>query len=420
MHDGDSLFANWNAHFTPRWLSEKLVAYLPATFSGTVVDPACGAGNLLIAAARHLRADTRSHSELRFLGIDVSKRAVRSCETSLARIVPRGSFLIELGNFLTRPAAPFAHRAAVVMNPPFRGYGRLSASMRRRIIRLLDMRGRFNLSYAFVEHAITVYRPEILVSLLPSNWVYSRRGSFRARLNLLGGHWDWLDVGHNVFPGLSVDVGILVWHSRSVTREPDVRRNRSLAVRGAHLEVRHGVATGRDASFAKIADNPPAFGRIMCAVRGRDIDRQSFSRIWVPLGASVETERLFREHVDRRVLKDLRSRSCVRDGRRRIFEFHDPVPAWMFDAPKLLIPEIVVRRVRVELDAQGDKLPLHSVIAVRVPSVEMGQSLRSFLLRDSEQKALLAHAPRLAGGAGRMQVGAIRDAISRWTSTPRE
>src|SRR5207248_3086902 len=90
---------------------------------------------------------------------------------------------------------------AVIMNPPFKGYGELSSAARQRIAELTSMKGRFNLSYAFVRRAVAVFRPHMMVSLLPSNWVYSKASNFRAELASLGGTWEWEDVGDGAFQG---------------------------------------------------------------------------------------------------------------------------------------------------------------------------------------------------------------------------
>lgn len=407
-------YSDSDPHFTPRWLSEKLVGYLPETFSGTVVDPACGAGNLLVAAAVHLGASSRQGTDLRLMGIDVSKRAVRACKTSLSTLLPNANYAVEQADFLAESPPASEGATAVVMNPPFKGYGRLTSAKRRHIARLLEMKGRFNLSYAFVQRAVTLYRPTTLISLLPSNWVYSRASSFRAELNSLNGSWDWEDVGDDVFKGLNVDVGILVWRPTPPKKHQLLNPPRVSQAPGTGLEVRYGVATGRDALFIEIAKSAPRFGKVMSAVRGRDIARKSGVAIWIPFRTSEVSVATFKKHVTPRTVAALRTRSCVISGRRRLFEYHDPIPEWFIKGPKLLIPEISVGQVRVELDSAGTKLPLHSVIAVRVPSITVGRSIREYLMGAEEQKRLLTRAPRLSGGATRLQVDNLREVLESY------
>jgi hypothetical protein len=78
------------------------------------------------------------------------------------------------------------------------------------------------------------------------------------------------------------------------------------------------------------------------------------------------------------------------------------------------LPEIVTTAVRIELDSHGKKLPLHSVIAVKVPSIAAGRRLRRYLKGEKEQRSLISRAPRLSGGAVRLQVSAIRRVLLEW------
>ncbi|MBA3578977.1 MAG: N-6 DNA methylase [Gemmatimonadaceae bacterium] len=407
-------FSDSHPHFTPRWLSEKLVGHVAKTFSGTVIDPACGAGNLLVAAALYLDAASKRSNDVQLFGVDVSKKAITACSSSLSSLLPNGNFAVEHGDFFAGSRRVFAGPTAVVMNPPFRGYGHLQQRTRRRIAHTLDMKGRFNLSYAFVQRAAAVYRPKKLVSLLPSNWIYSRGSAFRSELDALNGSWDWEDIGDRAFRGVNVHVGILVWRPKSKRARRAATLSPVPPPRLVSFDVRNGVATGRDAVFIEIAKDAPPFGTVVSAVRGKDVARGSSVSIWLPpeqRSASVAT---FRKHVGGKIAADLKGRYCVSTGRRQLYEYHESLPGWFIGEPKLLIPEIIVGRIRVQLDPYGTALPLHSVIAVRVPSIAMGKLLRAHLAGLREQRKMLANAPKLSGGAVRLQVGAVRDALHGW------
>ena len=410
------LYSDWNPHFTPAWLSERLSCHLPANFVGSVIDPACGAGNLLAAAALRTRATKRKTPDIEFLGTDTSIRAVRDCERVLANLLPKGNYRIQRADFLkVAPTSKFG-QSIVVMNPPFCGYGLLSKPARRQISKM-EMRGRFNLSYAFVQRAIIQYRPEQLVSLLPSNWIYTRNSIFRTELDSLGGHWEWEDVGDSAFKGMDVHLGILLWRpnlGKAATTKLVADRS---VLPDSGLDVRQGVATGRDALFFEIGNKSLPFGKFVLAVRGRDIGRGSGTKIWVPPKDLTSLQKKMFMALPRKMLQSLRARSCVASKRKRIFEYHEAFPSWFFGKPKILLPEIATGKVRVELDAKGVKLPLHSAIAIRVESVDAGRSLKHYIETSQVQRMLLSTGPRLAGGAARLQVGAIRDALSRWSKT---
>ena len=379
---------------------------------GQFVDPACGAGNLLLAGAMRV-AGSGSQRSVRFVGWDISPRAVRSCRAVLSSVVARDRVSVRRCDFLERRRNRVDGEVAVIMNPPFKGYGRLCPEARKRVGELYGLKGRFNLSYAFVRHAIALFRPSQLVSLLPSNWMYSRSSSFRGELERTSGAWEWEDVGC-AFDGLSVDVGILHWRpapSRTRGREKAPRRT---TLPTQDVVVRQGVATGRDEVFTALAADPPVVGRVMEAARGRDVGRKSGMRIWVPSELLEGDEARVRSHLTADMRRELRRRSCVRSGRRKIHEYHDPVPPWFMDNPKVLLPEIVSGSLRCEVDSLGRRLPLHSVIAVKVPSAEAGRELSEYLALPRQQRRLLTGAPRLSGGAVRLQVGAVRDAVGRW------
>jgi len=415
--DSESLFSDGHPHYTPRWLSERVARHLPAKFCGAVVDPACGAGNLLAAAAMRLKGPSRDADDIEFIGSDVSKRAVRACRDTLSGLLPNKNFRIEHADFFQKTEARYSDSTptAVVMNPPFRGYGVLSETTRKRVARVLDVRGRFNLGYAFVRRAVAVYEPAILISLLPSNWVYSRASAFRSELDGLNGKWEWEDIG-DAFRGVNAHVGILLWEPKKTnSRISKKHTERSTHLTAAGLEVRQGVATGRDDVFVQIAQVPMPFGSHRFAVRGRDVERKTGEMIWVPPSTSSDSQcASFAKHVAKPLIAQLESRVCVTSKRRRLFEFHETIPKWFRQTPKLLLPEIVSSEVRIELDRHGTKLPLHSVIAIRVPSIAVGRTLRRYLKDEKQQYSLLSNAPRLSGGAVRLQVSAIRRTLLGW------
>jgi len=411
----EGVFANWHPHFTPPSLSRRLAGHISGRFSGTVVDPACGAGNLLAAAALQTTAADRP-GEVHLAGTDISTRAVRECRGVLSRLLPHGNFHVLKRDFLrgTEYESPLSP-AVVIMNPPFRGYGGLSQDDRLRIRSGLQMRGRFNLGHAFVVRAVRVYAPERLIALLPSNWVYSRSGWFRDELQELKGEWDWEDIGDGAFRDVDVHLGILVWKRsrRRSKSQQQVINGRKPTFAG--LEVRQGVATGADDVFCNIAQRSNSMGTWRTAVKGRDVGRTSTRQVWVP-PAEYGREELaaFLKTIPRSMLNRLRRRSCVRSRRRAVLDYHEAIPDWFCEEPKLLLPEIVTGKLRVELDAEGAKMPLHSVIAVRVPSIAMGRLLLRYFQSSRVQKRLLRAAPRLNGGAVRLQVGAVRDILNRW------
>lgn len=410
------LFSDSNPHFTPEWLSRRVADCLSPRFIGLIIDPACGAGNLLAAAAIRCQSDGHSGGNQKFIGVDTSKKSVQACRLALSEILPEDRVSVVQADFL-RMRVPITAdiRVGVVMNPPFQGYGSISRR-RRTECRRTGLQGRFNLSYAFVVRAIQFLKPDILVSLLPSNWAHSRDGAFRSKLSSLGGDWEWDDIGDWPDKSVSAHVGVLVWRPRSRSRAVFVKGHRSS--RGLNVDqirIRQGVATGNDNAFVVLASQKLSLGRTVAAVRGRDLDRGTSEKIWMPPSTltSKQVQSLSKE-VSRGTLLELKARSCVRMSRRQLFEYHEANPEWFLGEPKVLIPEVLSGPcIRVEFDEQGTKLPLHSVIAVKVGSRKIGRKVASYLRGPKQQAWLLSHGPKLSGGATRLQVGALRELLTR-------
>lgn len=407
-------FATWNPHFTPQWLSETLAGQLPESFRGLIVDPACGAGNLLAAVALNTGP---AGADRTFLGYDTSTRAVKSCVSALGAILAPTHFNIERRDFLALTTFEGDRRVAVLMNPPFRGYGSMTERRRTQVRRRVGMRGRFNLAYAFVLKAIRVFEPDLLVALLPSNWVYSGGSSFRGELDALGGTWTWRDVG-DAFPGVSAHVGVLNWTSAATARTKGLVVPKRLLRAVGSLSVHQGIATGRDGVFEDLASLALPVGTIREAMRGRDVARGTSSLIWVPpTRLTRRSEEMLSALVPRPLRETLEARSCVRAKKRQAFEFQESMPEWFTGEPKVLVPEVVSRQLRADLDADGSSLPLHSVIAIRVPSAALGQELVDHLQDGAVERDLKSSSPRLSGGAWRLQVGAIRRCVDRWITS---
>lgn len=140
------------AHYTPAALAEAVAAAaLPTGVRRPVVDPACGGGSLLLAAAERLvahGAERRAVAAELLWGADIDPLAVAVTEAAVALwsggTVPRPGHLVA-GDPLEAPGAPWgavpAGGATVVANPPFQG------QLRRRTARPAEtdarLRGRF-------------------------------------------------------------------------------------------------------------------------------------------------------------------------------------------------------------------------------------------------------------------------------------
>ena len=106
---------------TPQWLVERVVANtVPAAVAGrrvTVLDPACGDGRFLVAAARRLRA---AGADVAVVGMDIDAGAVGAARRALADALDGAatSWRVECGDALVHDWHG-ARFDVIVGNPPY-------------------------------------------------------------------------------------------------------------------------------------------------------------------------------------------------------------------------------------------------------------------------------------------------------------
>ncbi|MEU8270987.1 N-6 DNA methylase [Sphaerisporangium sp. NPDC049002] len=156
---------------TPRDVAE-LMARLAGTSSGTVLDPSCGIGTLLLACGGS-----------RVLGQDVNASAARLTATRL--LLHGVDAVIRAGDSLRADAFSSERVDAVVCNPPFndRGWGYEELTSDPRWEYGLPPRGESEL--AWVQHCLAHVRPGGLVVIMMPGVAASRRAGRRIRGNLL-------------------------------------------------------------------------------------------------------------------------------------------------------------------------------------------------------------------------------------------
>lgn len=208
------------AWYTPRWLAEQLVARtlpetLPETLPGTrpedggpVLDPSCGGGMFLLAAAEHLARSREVGEAMTLLrGIDLDPVAVAVAESALWWwSAERGSPTV-LGDQLTVADAldvEWPRATTVIGNPPFLGQLRTdTATDRSRRMRLRERFGDAVRAYtdeawlfllAAVEHVepggrVTLVQPWSLLAARDAGRVRDRVDRHAELIDL------WIDDG---------------------------------------------------------------------------------------------------------------------------------------------------------------------------------------------------------------------------------
>ena len=207
------------AFFTPAPLVERTLA-LALTHLGegplTVVDPACGAGAFLKAAAR-LRPDAR------LCGLELDPEVARVCQARVPGADVRAGDALRGGLEPLLAATPPQHRELWVGNPPYNGtspvlkdataYARLRALLPRALPPGTSLRDDFAFFLLVAAHRL-MSRPGVLAFITPATlldaFLYAPlRESLLGPLALC----EVADLGPGVFSGTQVRTCITVWSS---------------------------------------------------------------------------------------------------------------------------------------------------------------------------------------------------------------
>jgi adenine-specific DNA-methyltransferase len=129
------------AFFTPYGIAEHLAewALRGEGNEGLVLDPTCGEGVFLLAAAEKLVQGTQSRGTSRLFGVDIHESSLRETEKLLSLVPGKPTRNLLLGDFFEEPTPdqigarlPFVD--AVIGNPPFVRYQEHRGDMRRRAL----------------------------------------------------------------------------------------------------------------------------------------------------------------------------------------------------------------------------------------------------------------------------------------------
>lgn len=165
--------------FTPEWLAELIVAVAVADGpDGTVLDPACGAGSLLVAVcAARLRAGWTVVDALAGVeGLDRDASAAWACKASLVQWAltgasgdPPADLRVHVADALAADV-PGRGFSRVIGNPPFLEAKRMGAAepgLRDRLRAAWPgLRGAFDLYVPFVLRAMEIVGPDGAVAMI--------------------------------------------------------------------------------------------------------------------------------------------------------------------------------------------------------------------------------------------------------------
>ncbi|AXG15169.1 N-6 DNA methylase [Intrasporangium calvum] len=170
-------------HYTPpalaQFLAERACAALPTrTRSLRVLDPACGDGELLLASAEAL--SQLGVPDVEFIGFDLDPDAIAMAKERLA--AAGLAFNVIAGNFLELAeqdlAEPFD---LLITNPPYVRTQAMGEAASQRLAREFGLRGRVDLTHAFVSLAPKLLATDGVLGLLCSNRFLSTKAGANVR-----------------------------------------------------------------------------------------------------------------------------------------------------------------------------------------------------------------------------------------------
>jgi adenine-specific DNA-methyltransferase len=175
-------------HYTPAELADFLAARaftdkVHGNSPLTIVDPACGDGELLIAAARAARC-AGHNGPLRLIGYEIDEGAVRAAERRIEDAGLHGEIVV--GDFLTCQRAMASGTVDVIItNPPYVRTQHLGQEAAQLLAIEFGLSGRVDLTHPFVTVASRLLRPGGTLALLCSNRFLTTLAGENVRRTLL-------------------------------------------------------------------------------------------------------------------------------------------------------------------------------------------------------------------------------------------
>ncbi|WP_202938397.1 N-6 DNA methylase [Plantibacter sp. CFBP 13570] len=214
-------------HYTPTELAEFLASqsmkYL-ADREGeiVVVDPACGDGELLLAAAAEVGSSGGRFKSIRLIGYDIDEEAISVARERLALAGLQAEIIHE--DFLIAQRTMQAQSIdLIITNPPYVRTQHLGQASAQLLAAEFGLSGRVDLTHAFVTTASRLLRPGGVLGLLCSNRVLTTLAGENVRRALVhdGLHVSALyDLGDTKLFRAAVLPAIVIASRNEPTGEP--------------------------------------------------------------------------------------------------------------------------------------------------------------------------------------------------------
>jgi len=174
-------------HYTPPelagFLARRGAAYIPAGKRLRILDPACGDGELMLAAAG--AAARQGHEVIELAGLDLDPAAIGLARGRLAGAGVPVSLAVRDFTRVPDGGPPLGQFDLIITNPPYVRTQVLGAEVSRQLAARFQLHGRIDLTHAFVAVMRQLLAPGGVIALLCSNRFLSTRAGLNTR-RLLG------------------------------------------------------------------------------------------------------------------------------------------------------------------------------------------------------------------------------------------
>jgi adenine-specific DNA-methyltransferase len=229
--------------FTPFWAGEVMSGWLFSEPRKLLADPGCGAGGLLIPAARH-----EHRGEARLLGIDSDRLAIAMARSN--RVLRSITALsLKHANFLTEPLGP--RPDAIICNPPYSKHQSLDAEEKSLLYASFNKRLKLVLNRRTPLHVLFLVRAiewcaagGAIAFITPTGWLDADYGAPIKKFILERAHVEArivFETKHLFFPGARTTAEITLIQNE-LRDEPTqvIRLPQKLPTSAAVVDALHG------------------------------------------------------------------------------------------------------------------------------------------------------------------------------------
>src|ERR1035437_6566031 len=173
-------------HYTPselaQFLAKRSAPYIPAGRKLRILDPACGDGELLLSAASVLTQ--RGYNIGQLVGLDLDEDAIRQARDRLSEVSASVALTVRDFVRVLDEGTPLGEFDLIITNPPYVRTQVLGADVSRQLAARFQLKGRIDLTHAFVAIMRSLLAPEGVIALLCSNRFLSTRAGLNMRQTL--------------------------------------------------------------------------------------------------------------------------------------------------------------------------------------------------------------------------------------------